>query len=173
MDLFEAIRTRRSIRRYDRSRDVEPEKLQACLEAARWAPSASNKQPWHFVVVRDRMTREKLAGIHPFGKFMSDSPVVVVVLGDPQRHATFYKYDPSAATQNFLLAAHAQGLGTCWMGVVGSPFEPEIKKLIGVPENLCIVCTISVGYSLEKPEKARFPLEEMVSYERFGKKSKT
>ena len=172
MDLFEAIRTRRSIRKYDRNRDVEPEKIQACLDAARWAPSASNKQPWHFVVVRGRAVREKLANIHPYGKFMSDSPVVIVVLGDPKKHSKFYKYDPPVATQNFLLAAHAQGLGTCWMGVVDSPFEPDLKKLLGVPESLSIICTISVGYYVEKPEKTRFPLEEMVSYEQFGNKSR-
>jgi len=172
MDVLEAIRTRRSIRKYDRTRDVEPEKLLTCLEAARWAPSASNKQPWHFIIVRNKEKREELAKLHPYGKFMAESPVVVVVLGDPQKHQKYFKCDPPIATQNFLLAAHAQGLGTCWMGVIDAPFEDQIKRLLNVPENLKIICTVSVGYPTEKPEKTRQPLEDMVSYETFGAKPK-
>ena len=168
MDIFEALRSRRSIRKYEQGRDVEPEKIRICLEAARWAPSASNRQPWHFIVVRSKETREELASIHPYGKFMAESPVVVAVLGDPQKHAKYFRCDPAIATQNFLLAAHAQGLGTCWMGVIDASFENEMKKLLGVPENLKLVCTVSVGYPAEKPEKTRAPLEELVSYEQFG-----
>nr|MDO8135657.1 nitroreductase family protein [Candidatus Njordarchaeum guaymaensis] len=172
MDVLEVIRTRRSIRRYDQSRDVELEKLLACLESARWAPSASNRQPWHFIVVRKKETREALARMHPYGKFMAQSPVVLVVLGDPQKHPKYFKCDPPIATQNFLLAAHAQGLGTCWMGVIDAPFEDEMKRLLGVPESLRIICTVSVGYPAEKTEKTRQPLEELVSYEGYGVKSK-
>ena len=89
MDVLEAIQTRRSIRKYDQSRDVEPEKLLACLEASRWAPSASNKQPWHFIVVRDKERRETLAKLDAHGTFMATSPVVLVVLGDPQKHPKY------------------------------------------------------------------------------------
>jgi len=172
MDVLEAIRTRRSIRKYDQTRDVETEKLLACLEAARWAPSASNRQPWHFIVVRNKEMREALAKLHPYGKFMAQSPVVLVVLGDPQKHPKYFKCDPPIATQNFLLAAHAQGLGTCWMGVIDAPFEGEMKRLLSVPESLRIICTVSIGYPAEKPEKTRQPLEELVSYERYGAESK-
>jgi len=172
MDVLEAIRTRRSIRKYDRARDVENEKLLTCLEAARWAPSASNKQPWHFIVVRNKEKREELAKLHPYGKFMAESPVVVVVLGDPQKHQKYFKCDPPIATQNFLLAAHAQGLGACWMGVIDSTFEDQMKKLLNVPENLRIVCTVSVGYPAEAPQKTRQSLEELVSYEGYGVKAR-
>jgi len=172
MDVLEAVRTRRSIRKYDQTRDVEPEKLLACLEAARWAPSAGNRQPWHFIVVRNKETRETLAKLNPHGRFMAQSPVVLVVLGDPQKHPKYFKCDPPIATQNFLLAAHAQGLGTCWMGVIDAPFEGEMKRLLGVPDTFRIICTVSVGYPAEKPEKTRQPLEELVSYERYEAKSK-
>jgi len=172
MDVLEAIRTRRSVRKYDRTRDVESEKLVTCLEAARWAPSASNRQPWHFIVVKDKEKREELAKLHPYGKFMAESPVVVVVLGDPRKHQKYFKCDPPIATQNFLLAARAQGLGTCWTGVIDTPFEEQMKKLLNVPENLRIVCTVSVGYPAETPEKTRQPLEELVSYESYGAKSR-
>jgi len=172
VDVLEAIRARRSIRKYDQSRDVEPAKIRACLEAARWAPSASNRQPWHFIVVRNKEKREALAETHPHGRFMTESPVVIVVLGDPQKHPKYFRSDPGLATQNFLLAAHAQGLGTCWMGVIDAPFEEEMKRLLGIPESLRIICTISVGYPAEKPEKTRQPLDELVSYEAYGEKSK-
>jgi nitroreductase len=172
MDVLEAIRTRRSIRKYDQTKDVEDEKLLKCLEAARWAPSAGNRQPWHFIVVRSKETRERLAKLHPHGVFMAQSPVVLVVLGDPERSPKYFKCDPPIATQNFLLAAHAQGLGTCWMGVIDSPFEGEMKQLLNVPESLRIICTVSIGYPAEKPEKTRLPLEELVSYEKYGTKTK-
>ncbi|NIN52068.1 MAG: nitroreductase family protein [Nitrososphaeria archaeon] len=154
------------------TREVELEKIFNCLEAARWAPSASNRQPWHFIVVRDEKVRQELARIHPYGKFMAQSPVVLVVLGDPHRHHKYHLYDPVIATQNFLLAAHAEGLGTCWMGVIDTSFEEEMKRLLGVPEHMRIICTISIGYPAETPSKTRRPLKELVSYELFGKSEK-
>ncbi|MCK4433029.1 MAG: nitroreductase family protein [Methanomicrobia archaeon] len=78
MDVFDAIRNRRSIRKYKKD-PVEDEKITKCLEAARWAPSASNRQPWHFIVVRDEKTRKKLSDMHPYGRFMRESPVVIAL----------------------------------------------------------------------------------------------
>ncbi len=167
MDIFEAIRNRRSVRRY-RKDPVEDEKIMKCLEAARWAPSASNRQPWHFVVVRDDKTRKKLADMHPYGRFMKESPVVVVVLGDPEKHPKYYLYDPCVAIQNFLLAAYAQGLGTCWMGVINVDFEGDMKALLNIPERMRILCCVSVGYPDEKPVSTRKELSEIVSYEKYG-----
>ncbi len=166
MDVLKAIRERRSVRKYT-SDPVEGEKIDKCLEAARWAPSASNKQPWHFIVVKDETTREKLAKMHPYGKFMTESPVVIVVLGDPERHPKYYLSDPAIATQNLLLAAYAQGLGTCWMGVRGASFEGEIKELLDVPERMSIVCCVSMGYPDESPTSSRRAREDIVSYEKF------
>ncbi len=164
MDVFDAIRNRRSIRKYKKD-PVEDEKITKCLEAARWAPSASNRQPWHFIVVRDEKTRKKLSDMHPYGRFMRESPVVIVVLGDPEKHPKYYLYDPSIATQNLLLAAHAQGLGTCWMGVINTPFEEDMKRLLNVPERMRIVCCVSMGYPDETPTSTRRELAEIVSYE--------
>jgi nitroreductase len=166
-EVMKCIKERRSIRKFDTTRDVEEEKIQACLEAARWAPSASNKQPWHFVIVRDAATRKKLAELHPYGRFMADSPVVFLPLGDPKRHAKYWHADTAIAIQNFLLAAHAQGLGTCWAGVVGADFEKEMKELLAIPNELRIICTVAVGYPAEHPTKDRRPLSEMVSYEKY------
>ncbi len=170
--IMQCIKERRSIRRFDSTRDVEEEKIRICLEAARWAPSASNKQPWQFLIVRDKATREKLAEIHPYARFNAESPVVFVPLGDPNRHAKYYHSDTALAIQNFMLAAHAQGLGTCWAGVIASEIEPKMKELLNVPENLRIICTISVGYPAQTPSKNRRPMEELVHYETYSPKSK-
>ena len=89
MDVFEAIFNRRSVRSYADT-PVEEEKINRCLEAARWAPSASNKQPWHFIVVQDDTVKKTLADLHPYGRFMKESPVVIVVLCDPEKHPKYY-----------------------------------------------------------------------------------
>lgn len=166
MDLFEAILNRRSIRRY-MSKTVEKEKVLNCLYAAIWAPSAHNSQHWNFIVVTDAETRRKLADIHRWGRFMVESPVVIAVVGGPSKSA-FWREDLGAATQNLLLAAYAQGLGTCWMGVADTPYEEPIKKLLGIPENLRVLCTVSLGYPAEKPVKGREPLSRKVHWEKYG-----
>jgi len=167
MDVFEAIFNRRSVRSYADT-PVEEEKINRCLEAARWAPSASNKQPWHFIVVQDDTVRKTLADLHPYGRFMKESPVVIVVLCDPEKHPKYYMMDPCIATQNLLLAAHAQGLGTCWMGTVGAGFEEDMKQLLQVPDHMNILCCVSMGYPAESPSSSRRPLSEIVSHEQFG-----
>ncbi|MEM2598263.1 MAG: nitroreductase family protein [Thermoproteota archaeon] len=171
MDVMEAIKTRRSIRKY-KSTPVEDEKIIECLEAARWAPSANNSQPWEFLVVKNPETRRKLADIHRYGRFMAESPVVVVFIADPERSSNWYHGDVAVSVQNFLLAAHSLGLGTCWMGVLNTPFEEPIKKLLGIPDGLRVLCTVSVGYPDEKPSRSRRPLEEVTHWEKYGLKSK-
>lgn len=171
MDVIEAIKTRRSIRKY-KSTPVEDDKIIECLEAARWAPSANNSQPWEFLVVRNAETRRRLAEIHRYGRFMAESPVVVVFIADPAKSENWYHGDVAVAVQNFLLAAHSLGLGTCWMGVINTPFEEPIKKLLGIPDRLRVLCTVSVGYPDEKPTRTRKPLEEITYWDKYGSKSK-
>ncbi|MFX1561726.1 MAG: nitroreductase family protein [Promethearchaeota archaeon] len=165
---MEAIRNRRSIRQY-LTKEVEEEKINAILEAGRWAPSASNRQPWHFIVIRDPKMREQLGAIHPNGSWMKDSPVVIVVLGNPSKHPNYYLCDPHQAVQNMLLAAHSLGLATCWMGVRGKDLELDFKKLLGVPEDIRAICAISIGYSNQKPSSTRLALKNIVSWEKYGK----
>jgi nitroreductase len=169
MDTLEAIRDRRSIRKY-KSTPVEEEKVGKILEAGRWAPSASNRQPWHFVVVRDKETREKLADAHAYGRFMAQSPVVIVVLGDPDIHPKYNLADPHNAVQNMLLAAYSLGLGTCWMGVRDTEIEPEFKRLLSIPEKYRVVCSVSVGYPDHERKSTRKSVDEIVSREKFGGK---
>lgn len=167
MDAIEAIRDRRSIRKY-RSDVVDDELLQVILQAGRWAPSASNKQPWHFIVIRSQETRERLADIHNYGRFMRESPVVIVVLGDPNKHPKYHLADPHQAVQNMLLAAHAQGLATCWMGVRDTELELMFREVLKIPETFRVVCSVSLGYGDQERNSSRFPLSEIVSWEKFG-----
>ncbi|MHA2405723.1 MAG: nitroreductase family protein [Candidatus Hermodarchaeia archaeon] len=167
MEFLDVIKGRRSIRQY-LPKEVEKEKIDAILEAAQWAPSASNKQPWHFIVVRDSDTRTRLGQLHPYGRFMKQSPVVIVVLGNPEMHPKYYLCDPHQAVQNILLTAYSLGLGSCWMGVRGASFENDIKEMLGIPKSLTVVCTISIGYPNHKRKSTRYPLGELVSWEQFG-----
>ncbi len=169
MDTLKAIRERRSIRKYHPD-SVDEESLQIILQAGRWAPSASNKQPWHFIVIKDTETREKLADIHTYGRFMRESPVVIVVLGDPEKHPRYHIADPHQATQNMLLAAHSQGLGTCWMGVRDTDLEPQFREVLDIPDRLRVICSISLGHANQERQSTRFPLEEIVSWEKYGSK---
>jgi len=171
MDVIKAIRERRSIRKY-KSTEVSEENVDVILQAGRWAPSASNKQPWHFIVIRNADLRKKLADAHAYGRFMKESPVVIVVLGDPKKHPRYHLADPHNAVQNMLLAAYAQGLSTCWMGVRDTDIEPAFRKLLSVPEDLRIICAVSVGFGDQERTSTRYPLEEIVSWERYGSKTK-
>jgi nitroreductase len=120
------------------------------------------------VVVQNEETRKALSDLHPYGRFMKESPVVIVVMGDPQEHPKYYLSDPCIATQNLLLAAYAVGLGTCWMGVIDAAFEEDMKKLLKVPERMRIICCVSMGYPAETAQSTRKPFSEIVSYDEYG-----
>ena len=171
MDVVKAIRDRRSIRKY-KSTEVEAEKVDTILQAGRWAPSASNKQPWHFIVVRDETMRKKFAEVHNYGRFMAESPVVIVVLGDPAKHPRYHLADPHNAVQNMLLAAHYEGLNTCWMGIRDTDIEPKFRELLDIPDTIRVICSISVGYGDQERNSNRFPLDDIVSWEKFGNKNR-
>jgi nitroreductase len=168
MDVQEAIRNRRSIRAY-KDTPVEREKLDKILAAGRWAPSASNKQPWHFIVVQDDGIRKRLANVHPYGRFMAQSPVVIVALGEPDRHPRYHLADPHQAVQNMLLAAYAEGLGTCWMGVRDTSIEPKFREILDIPEDFRVICSVSLGYPDQERTSNRRDMDEIVSWGRFGK----
>ncbi len=166
MDVIETIRNRRSIRRY-LDRPVEDDKVEQILEAGRWAPSADNLQPWHFIVVRDGVMRQKLAQASGWGKFLKDSPVAIVVLGDPQRSSKYNLADPHNAVMNMILTAYSLGLGSCWVDVRDMSSEQEFKKLLHVPKSMRVICAVAIGYPAEERTGRRRPLSEIVSYETY------
>ncbi len=169
MDISEVIKKRRSIRKY-LSKEVEEEKIRKVLEGARWAPSASNKQPWHFIVVRNSETRKKLADLHSYGRFMAESPVVIIVLGDPSKHQKYHLADPHNAVENMILQACSLGLSTCWIGVRDTDVEDDFKQILVIPSELRVICAVAMGYSDMERESSRVPFDDIVSWESFGNK---
>lgn len=169
MGIIEIIKSRRSIRKYKQT-PVEDEKLNMVLEAARWAPSAGNRQPWEFIVVKDPSIRRKVADIAPYGGFIAEAPVMIAVVVNPEKDPTHCIEDGAIATTHILLAAHALDLGTCWVGAFGSAYEDDAKRALGVPPNLRVLSLVSLGYPAEERTSTRKDLREIVHYETYGKK---
>lgn len=165
-DALNILKSRRSIRKY-KEQPVEEEKIQKCLDAARWAPSASNKQPWEFLIVTDEDIRKKLSTIHPYAKFIAKSPVVFVPLTNPEIHAKYHMSDTALATLQYMIEAHSLGLGTCWAGVIDTSFEQEIRELLGIPLHLNVLGLVATGYANEKPVKTRKELDTLIHYEKY------
>ncbi len=167
MELFEVIRTRRSIRLY-RDKPVEEAKLRRVLEAARLAPSAANRQPWRFIVVTDPAVKEKLRAAYDREWFVS-APVIIVACAVPTQswlrsdREEYWKVDVAIAMQNLVLAARAEDLGTCWIAAFN---EKKTKKALGVPKNARVVVMTPLGYPAEEKGAIanRKPLDEIVSY---------
>lgn len=151
MEVFEAIRKRKSVRAYTKT-PVPGEKLGKILEAARLAPSAENIQPWYFIVVTDHEKRKQIAKSGIFAGFLDESPVVIVGCGDRKASPKWYAIDVAIAMQNMVLAATAEGLGTCW---IGSFDEGLVKKLLKIPERFSVVALLTVGYPRKKLDLTR------------------
>lgn len=173
MNVFEAIEKRRSIRSYEPTM-VPKEKLEKILEAARLAPSASNVQPRHFIVVTDEERKNALsAGM--FARFLRQAPVVIVACGDEKKSPKWYPIDVAIAVENMVLAATGEGLGTCW---IGSFDENKVRAVLKIPRNLRVVVLLAVGYPSGKEGlgskvfrmvRKRKSLDEIVSIEEYGK----
>ena len=167
MEVLEAIRTRRSIRNYER-RPVPEESVRNILEAGRWAPSANNSQPWNFIVLRDEGVRREVAIATTYGKFLADAPLGIAVVIDPAA-STHPVEDGAIATQNMILAAHALGLGTCWIGSYGSTHEERVKKILDIPKDKRLLSILSVGFPAESRKSTRRALGELTFIDRYGK----
>lgn len=159
MDALEALRGRRSIRRY--TAEPVPESLTLeLLRAAMSAPSAGNQQPWQFVVIDQRRLLDEIPRIHPFAQMAREAPLAILVCGDMQRvrMEEFWVQDCAAATQNLLVAAHALGLGAVWVGVY--PREDRVASfrwLLGLPEHVTPFALVPVGFPAEhKPPADRY-----------------
>ena len=168
MEVFEAIKSRRSIRKY--TKDPVPEDLIVkILDAGRWAPSASNRQPWSFTVLKDEEVRRKIAEATTYGIFLAEAPLGIAVVVDPQA-STHPVEDGAIAAQNMLLAAHALGLGACWIGSYNSFYEEKIKTILSIPKNKRLLSIISIGFPAESPTKTRKELRQIVFTDQYGKK---
>ena len=173
MDLFEAIKNRRSIRSF-KKQDVPEDLVTKLLEAAQAAPTAGNSQPYQLVVARNESVKQQLAKAAHNQKSMQEAPVIIVVCADEKASAKAYGdrgkklyclQDTAIVTQNILLAAYALGLGTCWVGAFD---EDDAKKAVHTPKDVRPVAMIPVGYPNEAPKPTiRRPISEFVHKDSF------
>lgn len=169
METLEAIFTRRSIRKYI-DKTVEEDKIDIIIDAAMSAPSAGNARPWHFVVIRERETLDKIPEFHHHAKMIKQAQLAIVVCGDPslEKYKGRWTLDCSAATENLLLALHALGLAGVWVGLY--PVEERMKgmaELLKVPENVIPFAVVPIGYSETKGEKADRFEKSKIHYDRW------
>jgi len=180
MEVLDAIKTRRSIRRY-REDAVDEKTLEVVLDAAHWAPSWANTQCWRFVVVQDGRMRAELAETlsegNPAHEAIRDAPVVIVACAELEKSGFYrgeprtdkgdwFMFDVALAMQNLVLAAHALGLATVHVGLFDAA---RAEDLLDVPDGYCAVAMTPLGYP---DQEARTPprrdLTDMVFYEKFG-----
>jgi len=166
MEVLGAIRERRSVRKYTQE-PVSEDQLAQILEAGRWAPSRGNSQPWKFIVLKDAQILKELAEAIPSGKFLAEAPRGVVVVVNP-KSSKHPEQEAAAAIQNMLLAAHALGLGTCWISIYSTDCEEKAKQLLIIPEEELCVSVVSIGHPDETPEKGRKELDEITFTNKYG-----
>jgi nitroreductase len=161
MDALEAIRRRRSVRRYTGD-PIPREDLEKIVDAGRLAASGNNRQPWDFIVVTDRAMIDRLkvaAG------WMDKAGAIIAVVLDPS--SRWWLEDGSAAVENMLIASTALGYGSCWLEGYTLPREEEFKGLLGVPEGKRLLTLVPLGVPAEWPTVEKKPLEEVIHWERY------
>lgn len=173
MDIFQVFRDRRSIRKF-KDAPVSLEKIEQIIDAARLAPSWKNQQCWRFLVLTDAVRREKVLEAfpddNPGKKAIAAAPVLIVVCGNPaesdiENGIDYFVADVAIAFEHLCLAAHALGLGTCWMGWYD---EKLVKHALGIPDNIRVVGITPLGYPDQEPKpRPRKTLSEILYYDQW------
>lgn len=167
MDALEAIRKRRSIRKY--LADPVPQRdLEIIVDAGRLAATGSNRQPWDFIVVTDRKTIEQFRSA---GAWITEAPAVIAIVLDPA--SRWWVEDGSAAIENMLIAATALGYGSCWVEGDALPREEQFKQLLGIPAEKRLMALIPIGRPAENPTREKKSLEQVLHWERYGSRKPT
>jgi nitroreductase len=175
--VLEAIKNRRTVARYE-STAVKDDELAAILEAGRWAPSWTNKQPWNFIVIKDQRTKEQLSEVVPttFVQSLKEAPVCIAVVVDTEEDPYHFTEAGAAAAQNMALTAHSLSLNTSWIGVFDAKeqkkaAEDKVKKILEVPKKHRVIALLPVGHAKgDVPKKDRKALNQIVFKEKFGKR---
>jgi nitroreductase len=161
MDTLDAIRKRRSVRRYTDGA-IPKADLEAIVDAGRLAATGSNRQPWDFIVVTERATIDQFKGAGPW---IAEASAVIVVVMDPV--SRWWVEDGAAAIENMLLASTALGYGSCWVEGDALPREAQFKALLGVPGEKRVMALIPVGIAAETPSPGKKPLEQVLHWEKY------
>src|SRR5215831_3453069 len=164
MDVFEAVRTVLAIRNY-KDTPVPPDTVGRIVEAGRITGSAMNLQPWHFIVVDDSGTLQKLGALARSGPYVAQAPLAIIVA---IQRTKFSVADAARAIQSMILAAWSEGIGSNWVGFMGLD---DVKPLLGIPNDLDVLAVIPFGYPVQpgsKGKKNRKPLSQVASRGKFG-----
>jgi nitroreductase len=167
MDVYECIRSRRTVREFKLD-PVPDEIVHKLLQAGRWAPSSSNTQPWHFVVVSNRETLAAIGRIATQGTFIGQAPLAIAIVMENARRP---QLDAGRALQQMELVAWSEGLGTCFVGLRAAEQQDTIKDLLGIPKEMELVTVLPFGYRPEGRRTGgtpRKPMDEMAPGEIFG-----
>src|SRR3989338_369638 len=173
MDVFDCIRTRRSVRKY-KDKQVPWDNIVEILQAAKFAPFAGNVLNCKFVVVKNEDKRKAIAETCAQQYWMQDAPIHIVVVGEPEKSERYYGarggrlytiQGAAAAMQNMLLTAHSLGLGACWVGAFD---EEEIRRLCNLPENVNVQGVLTIGFADEVPEMPpKYRIEHIMFFEKW------
>ena len=163
MDAIEALKTRRSVRSF-RSEPVPREIIEDIIDCGRLAATAINIQPWEFIVITNPEMRNQIAATADHGPFISQAPVCIIVVS---KEVKYYLEDGSAATQNMLVAAHAHGLGSCWVAGDKKDYAPDICKMVGAPKGCKLISLLAIGYSDEVSKVKKRPLKDVIHWEKY------
>ncbi len=171
MSILETIKNRGTIRKY-LPKSIPKEEMSKIMESARLAQSAANRQPWQFILVSEPSIKKKLSVAARNQSSVNDASSVVVCLADPLQAARVgpfegFLVDLSIAIENMALTSWELGIGSCWIGAYD---EKEVKRLLGIPEDIRVVSLLTLGYPDEKTKtKARKPMADLLHYEAYGR----
>ncbi|MBS3102227.1 nitroreductase family protein [Candidatus Woesearchaeota archaeon] len=173
MDVFECIRTRRSVRKF-KDKQVPWDNVVTIMQAGKYAPSAGNLQNWKFIIVKSDAKRKAIAKACLDQEWMETAPVYIVLVGEPEKAERYYGARGrrlytiqaiAASIQNMLLTAHSLGLGSCWVGAFD---EDEIRRILLLPEVVDVHAVVVIGYADEKPEMPpKYRIEHMMYFEKW------
>ena len=158
--LLDFIKERRSIRAFQ-DKQIPEKEIEMILEAGRWAPSASNRQPWEFIVIKNRDILKKVARITGYGWFIGESSFAVAIVGKPRTSHNWYIIDTSLVSMNMMLMAWSLGIGTCWIGSIN---KEKAKEILGLGRNDYLLTVLPFGYiqGVIPDPTARNPLDKIV-----------
>lgn len=166
MDDMEAIKIRRSIREY-KDKPIAKELIEKIIDAARFAPTARDVQPWEFIVIANLDTLKKIGELAENGRFVAQAKACIAVFCSDTK---YYLEDGCAATQNILLTATSLGIGSCWVAGDKKPYCQEIANLLNVPAAFKLVSLISLGYPKSESDfkiKDKREVAQLLHWEKF------
>lgn len=174
--VLDAIRNRRSVVRFQKS-PVDQTKVEAILEAGRWAPSWINKQPWSFIVVTDQTIKDQLSEVVPtvFTQGLKEAPVCIAVAVDPAEDPFHFVEDGATASQNMVLAAYSLRLHSCWIGIFDregrkDSAEAKVRQILEIPKTHRVISLLAIGVASSIPKKERKTLNQFIYRDKFGKR---